>query len=86
MKARVQKWGNSLGLRLPKSLASAAHLEQNDEVDLVPTKDGFRIIKIEKESETLDDLLAASPEGSFELSDEDKAWLNAEPVGKERID
>ena len=28
MKARIQKWGNSLALRIPKPFAAETHLEQ----------------------------------------------------------
>jgi antitoxin MazE len=34
MKSRLQRWGNSLGLRIPKVLAEEADLEAGSEVDL----------------------------------------------------
>lgn len=34
MKATVQKWGNSLGLRIPKSFAQAARIADGSPVDL----------------------------------------------------
>jgi antitoxin MazE len=34
MRATVQKWGNSLGIRIPKALAQEVALETNSEVDL----------------------------------------------------
>lgn len=34
MKARVQKWGNSLALRIPKSVADEARLRENTPVDI----------------------------------------------------
>jgi antitoxin MazE len=34
MQTRIQKWGNSLGLRIPKSLAEDAGVEVGSEVDL----------------------------------------------------
>ena len=34
MKTRVQKWGNSLALRIPKSFAEEAGLRANGTVDL----------------------------------------------------
>ena len=34
MRARVQKWGNSLALRVPKSFASDTGLSQGSEVEL----------------------------------------------------
>jgi len=35
MKVKIAKWGNSLGLRLPKAAAEATGLEPGVEVDLV---------------------------------------------------
>jgi antitoxin MazE len=35
MKVKVAKWGNSLGLRLPKAAAEAAGLKAGSEVDVV---------------------------------------------------
>ena len=31
---QLSKWGNSLGLRLPKSVAREAHLDEGDTVDV----------------------------------------------------
>jgi antitoxin MazE len=42
MKAKVAKWGNSLGLRLPKQLVAELGLVPGSEVEL--TRDGTRLI------------------------------------------
>ena len=34
MQAKVQKWGNSLGLRIPRSFAAEAQVEDGSTVDL----------------------------------------------------
>ncbi|MGI8552708.1 MAG: AbrB/MazE/SpoVT family DNA-binding domain-containing protein [Dehalococcoidia bacterium] len=34
MKTRIQRWGNSLALRIPKTIAVEAHLEQDALVEL----------------------------------------------------
>ena len=34
MRTRVQKWGNSLGLRIPKPFAEQTRLEANTEVEI----------------------------------------------------
>jgi len=34
MKTRIQKWGNSLALRIPKSFADEAGLEQDSSVEM----------------------------------------------------
>jgi len=43
MQAKIQKWGNSQGLRLTKDLLQSARLEVGDEVE-VSVKDGVLII------------------------------------------
>ncbi len=43
MITKVQKWGNSQGLRLSKSLLSTAAIEIGDEVDVV-VQDGVLIV------------------------------------------
>jgi antitoxin MazE len=42
MKTRVQKWGNSLALRIPKALAAEAGLGENAEVEL--SSDNGRLV------------------------------------------
>jgi antitoxin MazE len=57
MKTRIQKWGNSLALRIPKSFATEIHLEQNALVDM-SLHDGKLIIEpLRHSSVTLEDLL-----------------------------
>lgn len=47
MLAKIQKWGNSQGLRLTKNLLADARLEVGDEVD-ISVKDGMMIVKPSK--------------------------------------
>lgn len=44
MQTKVQKWGNSLGLRIPKSFAQEAGVEAGSEVDL-SVEDGDLIVR-----------------------------------------
>ena len=43
MHAKVQKWGNSLALRIPKTFAEDSHLAKGSEVDL-SIRDGKIVI------------------------------------------
>lgn len=52
---QVQKWGNSLGIRIPKSLALKVGIEEGSEVDL-DVEEGHLIIK--PKSATLDEILS----------------------------
>jgi antitoxin MazE len=45
MKSRVGKWGNSLGLRIPKALALEAGLGEDSPVDIT-VRDGKLIIQV----------------------------------------
>lgn len=44
MQTKIQRWGNSLGLRIPKSLAEQAGVEAGSEVDLA-VEDGELIVR-----------------------------------------
>jgi antitoxin MazE len=44
MLTRIQKWGNSLGLRIPKAFAEQAGVEAGSEVDL-SIEDGDLVIR-----------------------------------------
>jgi antitoxin MazE len=44
MKARVQKWGNSLALRIPKAFAAEAGLREDTAVEL-SLRDGAIVIR-----------------------------------------
>jgi antitoxin MazE len=79
MRARVQKWGNSLALRIPKAAAEACALENGSEVDLL-MDDGRLVVSAVLPRYTLDELLAGvtpenvhgevGPQGSVGL----EAW------------
>ncbi len=57
MKAKVQKWGNSLALRIPKSFAAETKLEPGTDIDLTLI-DGKLIVTPSAEPElTLEKLL-----------------------------
>ena len=43
MKTRIQKWGNSLALCIPKALAAETHLEQGTLVEVSP-QDGQLLV------------------------------------------
>ncbi len=57
MKSTVQKWGNSLAIRIPKSFAKEINLSQGAEIDLVLFDNKIQIKPIKKKKLALDDLL-----------------------------
>lgn len=53
---RVAKWGNSLGLRLPRSVAREARLDEGDTVD-VSVDNGAIVIRPSRPRYSLDELV-----------------------------
>ena len=80
MLAKIQKWGNSQGLRIAKTLLADAQINVGDEVE-VAVNEGNIIIsprKKERGRYNLKDLVARIPE-DYQADEVD--W--GEPVGKE---
>lgn len=80
MLTKIQKWGNSQGLRLAKNLLEDANLQVGDDVD-ISVKGGVMIVKPARKIRgryALKDLVANIPQ-NYETSE--IKW--GEPVGKE---
>ncbi len=64
MRVKVQKWGNSLALRIPKAFASQTKIQENEFVNL--TLEGERIfIEPAKKEFTLKDLVDGIDESNL---------------------
>ena len=58
VQTKIQKWGNSLGLRIPKSFALEAGVEAGSEVDL-SIKNGDLVVRpVRRRKYRLQDLLS----------------------------
>ncbi|MDQ3830846.1 MAG: AbrB/MazE/SpoVT family DNA-binding domain-containing protein, partial [Candidatus Tectomicrobia bacterium] len=57
MKARIQKWGNSLALRIPKSFAAETHLEQGTLVEVSLHNGKLLVTPLSHPTITLEELL-----------------------------
>jgi antitoxin MazE len=57
MQVKVQKWGNSLAVRIPRQIAKDAHLEEGSEVNLTE-RSGKIVLDRVVTDPTLDELLA----------------------------
>lgn len=57
MRANVQKWGNSLALRIPKPLADQAQITQGSLVEIKIVDDVLQIETVAPQKYTLDALL-----------------------------
>lgn len=58
MKTRIQKWGNSLALRIPRAYAAEVEMEQASLVDLSVENGALVIRLVPTGPPSLDDLLA----------------------------
>lgn len=78
MKTRVQKWGNSLALRIPKSFAAEAGLREDASVDLSLVKGKVVVQPVRPEPLTLDELLRGVTDENLH-----KEWDTGPAVGRE---
>ena len=80
MRTKIQKWGNSLALRIPKSFAEETQVEPGSTVDL-SINDGTLVVRpVDTPRYRLDDLLAQITEENLheEIS-------TGSPVGREAL-
>ena len=80
MQTKVQKWGNSLALRIPKSFALNIDIKQNEFVDLSISDGKLIITPITAKEYSLKELLAGVSEDN--LHEEFDTGI---PVGKELL-
>jgi len=81
MTAKIAKWGNSVGVRIPKALLEVVGLSDSDSVEIV-AEDNMLIIKPARERLTIDKLFQDWDGGAPEPFD----WgeLGA-PAGRELL-
>ena len=58
MITRIQKWGNSLGLRIPRALAEDADVREGSSVDISVRRGSLVIRPVKRQEYRLEDLLA----------------------------
>ena len=57
MRTRVQRWGNNLVVRIPKSFAAELHLDHDSEVDLTLVDGKIVVVPVPISALTLGELL-----------------------------
>jgi len=78
MTSRIQKWGNSLAVRIPKAFADEMNLAESSSIKMM-LKDGALIITPDDEPQwNLEKLLAGVTEENIH-----DAWETGGPTGKE---
>ena len=71
MTSKIQKWGNSLGIRIPKSIIEKANLNENSEVE-IENKDGAIIIFPRQKKLSLDTLLSEITKDNLHQESDDE--------------
>lgn len=79
MITKIKKWGNSFGIRLPKTIIEGLNLSENTELEILPTKEGIEL-KAKTKKQTLKDLC---DQINSENRHSEIEW--GMPVGKEII-
>jgi antitoxin MazE len=80
MVTKIQKWGNSQGLRLPKQVLEDAHISVGDDVD-VAARDGLIVIASARRArgkQSLQELVSRIPK---DYKGEETDW--GKPIGRE---
>ena len=75
MSSKIQKWGNSLGVRIPKSIIEKANLNENSEVE-IENKDGAIIIFPSRKKLSLDNLLSQITKDNLHKESDDEVEGN----------
>jgi antitoxin MazE len=79
VQSRISKWGNSLGLRVPRDVAARAGLIEGARVDIEGFEDGRIVITPSRRRFTIEELVAGmTPDNEHPLEDDG-------PVGDELI-
>jgi antitoxin MazE len=79
IQVQIARWGNSLGVRVPRDVAARAGLTEGARVDIEASPDGRIIISRSRRRFTLDELLAEMTPEREHSADED------EPRGEELL-
>lgn len=82
MEVRIRKWGNSSAVRLPKALMEQLGLDAGSTLAL-EVRDGALVMR--PSGPTLDEMLATCTPEKMALTEEDRQWLDSDPVGNEEI-
>ena len=79
LQLKTTKWGNSLGLRVPRDVAARAGITEGSRVDIEGFDDGRIVVTRSRRRFTLEELLAGmKSENQHPLEDDG-------PVGKELL-
>ncbi len=78
MVSRIQRWGNSQGLRLPKHILEDANISIGDNVEVIPQEGQIVIKKVSRRKFDLAEMVSRMPR-NYKAREESFG----KPVGKE---
>ncbi|MEJ5244984.1 MAG: AbrB/MazE/SpoVT family DNA-binding domain-containing protein [Bacteroidota bacterium] len=58
MELQVRKWGNSLGIRIPQSIANQINIQDGSRINLVLKKNKIELIPVDTDVFELDNLIS----------------------------
>ena len=86
MEARLQKWGNSDGIRIPSNFLKSLDLKTDDVVELLQVEDTIIISKPKKKHMTLEERFKMYEDLTVEETAVAESYDWGEDIGKEIID
>lgn len=69
MEIHLKRWGNSLGLRIPKGIADAAGFKVDDAVSIDTSQDGLIVKKARRKYDLVELISKITPENRHEAID-----------------
>lgn len=82
MEIELRKWGNSIGLRIPRKIAQSMGLDESSTIELIQS--GETLIIKKKKAIALDELIASMP-NDFEYPEDVRDFVESRCQGKELI-
>lgn len=86
MESRLQKWGNSSGIRIPSSFLKSLGLKNDDKIEIVQEEDSIIISKPKKRHLTLEERIEMYEKASDSEKGNIESYDWGEDLGKEIID
>lgn len=80
----IRQSGGSSIISIPKAVLASLNLNVGDTLELALVDNNI-LLSPAVGKRSLEDLLAGSPKKKLQMTEEDREWLSAKPVGKEII-
>ncbi|MDR0196634.1 MAG: AbrB/MazE/SpoVT family DNA-binding domain-containing protein [Oscillospiraceae bacterium] len=81
----VNKWGSQYGVRFSKGFLSSLDIGDKTRLDVTVEGDKIILSRSKKQKPLTLEKLFENWNEPYELTDEEKEWVNMEPAGRERF-